>query len=48
MEVAGQYVKFLKIVGSQCIANFPDRLCPTILVYKAVICALVALFPFGC
>ena len=26
-------VKFLKIVANQCIPNYPDRNCPTILIY---------------
>mmetsp|Transcript_33470 Transcript_33470/g.62214 ORF Transcript_33470/g.62214 Transcript_33470/m.62214 type:complete len:230 (-) Transcript_33470:642-1331(-) len=28
-----KYVKFCKIVGSDCIQNFPDSKCPTILIY---------------
>ncbi|KAJ3188076.1 hypothetical protein HDU82_004101, partial [Entophlyctis luteolus] len=27
-------VKFLKIVGDQCIPNYPDRNCPTLIIYK--------------
>lgn len=29
-------VKFVKIVGSQCIPNFPDKNCPTLLIYRNV------------
>ncbi|GAB5358880.1 hypothetical protein AAMO2058_000497000 [Amorphochlora amoebiformis] len=28
-----KYVKFCKIVGSECIRNFPDSKCPTVLIY---------------
>ncbi|KAJ3140814.1 hypothetical protein HK100_008985 [Physocladia obscura] len=27
-------VKFLKIIGDQCIPNYPDRNCPTLIIYK--------------
>ncbi|KAI8622041.1 thioredoxin-like protein [Chytriomyces sp. MP71] len=27
-------VKFLKIVGDQCIPNYPDKNCPTVIIYK--------------
>lgn len=29
-----KYVKFVKIAGSECVANYPDNFCPTLLIYK--------------
>jgi hypothetical protein len=29
------YVKFIKIIATKCIENFPDERCPCFIIYKA-------------
>lgn len=50
-ELAARYpaTKFVKIVSTDCIPNYPDRNVPTVLVYNnsAVKATYVGLYPFG-
>ena len=41
--------KFLRIISTQCIPQYPDRNLPTVLVYKDTKClqTLVGLLPYG-
>jgi len=42
-------VKFLKIIGSLCIPDYPDSYCPTVIIYKDgdTVGNIKGLFPFG-
>lgn len=34
LSVKERQIKFVQILGTRCIENYPDNLCPTILVYR--------------
>lgn len=50
-ELAKKYPqsKFVKIISTECIPNYPDKNVPTVLVYKNTQCLqhLIGLAPFG-
>ena len=50
-ELAKKYPqsKFVKIISTECIPNYPDKNVPTVLIYKNTQCLqhLIGLAPFG-
>lgn len=50
-ELAKKYpaTKFVKIISTECIPNYPDKNLPTVLIYKDTKCLqhLIGLGPFG-
>lgn len=50
-ELAKKYPqsKFVKIISTECIPNYPDKNVPTVLIYKDTQCLqhLIGLAPFG-
>ena len=50
-ELAQKYprTKFLRMISTECIPNYPDRNLPTVLLYKDTKCmqSLVGLGPYG-